>query len=310
MPDKTLGMRLCGVLPGPCPDGRAKNAGGPCACAHSVSASCCVLRCRCMSVLSFCVVSLCCLFVVRLRCVWVACLCRVCELCVCVCVAFLCRVSALRVCAVSVRCVSVSCVCVVCLHVRKGHFVVPRSLVDARVLVGRIIAGLRAPPRAGRPRQGRKVSVHEVCQRVVGWSIPPPNRDSSHPTAKYRGGKGAPQGSAAALTVEPRTNNSAFQLPRGLKHRDTIVFIQQPLLCPSPARRAAARERRSVRKFNFVESTFQECGIRVERKLASWPALALRRFQFSFFLLNPTICCFLLVCVCSLVLILMLGVVC
>ena len=70
----------------------------------------------------------------------------------------------------------------------------------ARVLVGRIIAGLRAPPRAGRPRQGRKVSVHEVCdrQRVVGWSSRPPNRDSSHPTAKPRGGQGVLQGSAAA----------------------------------------------------------------------------------------------------------------
>ena len=123
-----------------------------------VSAFCVVVACLCLSV---CVVSLCCV-------------CCVCALCV--------------------GCVSVSCVSrvgVVCLHVRKGHRVVHRN---------RIIAGLRAPPRAGPPRQERKVSVREVCdrQRVVGWSIRPPNRDSSHPTAKPGGGQGVLQGSTAA----------------------------------------------------------------------------------------------------------------
>ena len=179
MPDETLGIRLCGAyflapaLTGPV---RVRTPSP-----RRVSAFCVVVVCLCCQfALCLCVVS------------WLCVSALLCVVCACVCVACLCRVCALRVCVV--------CLCRVspCEEGSLGRSAQPGE--DARVLVGRIIAGLRAPPRAGRPRQGRRVSVHEVCdrQRVVGWSIRPPNRDSSHPTAKPGGGQGVPQGSAAA----------------------------------------------------------------------------------------------------------------
>ena len=168
MPDETLGIRLCGAsLPAPALMGPERvRTPFP----RRVCAFCVVVACLC------CEFALC-LCVVSSLCVCVACLRRVIALCVCV-------ASLLSVCVACLRCVSVSSVrvaglccvcamrvCVVC--VACGCRVSPceegslgRSAQpggDACVLVGRIIAGLRAPPRTGRLRQGRKVLVYEVC---------------------------------------------------------------------------------------------------------------------------------------------------
>ena len=205
----------------------------------------------------------------------------------------------------SIKRFCVSRVGVVCLHVRKGHWVVPCNLVG--ILVSLLGASLQdfalhrerdLHDRNARCRCTKSATVNEssvgaVALQTVTAVIPP---------RSLREGKA----SRKVLLLPERSNRGPpiqHSVATRLKPRDTIVFIQQPLLCPSPARRAAARKRRSVRKFNFFESTFQDCGIRVERTLAPWPTFALRRFQFLSFLLIPTIRCFLHVCMCRLVLV-------